>query len=474
LAAVAVPHHGAGQVRNWNFTDAFEPGSCFKVVVAGVALEEGVARPDQVFEASAEGVAQVAPGALFHDVHKQARFTFRDAVRWSSNIVMGKLGVLVGSERLYRYATALGFGSITGVTFPGESGGRLRDPSRWSSRSAPTIAIGHEVAVTPIQLALAYAAIANGGVLMRPMLVREVRDPSGATLRRFGPEASRRVFSPRTTLLLREMLTAVVDSGTARLAGLPGLKVAGKTGTAQKYDPSVRTYGRGLYLSSFVGFVPAEDPQLVGVVVIDEPRGKHYYGGEVAAPVFREIVDDLRGLPSTPLETGPTAVATPPPAPAPVIVPDLRLLPPRAAERRLTALSLRPRLAGQGPRVLAQQPAAGTAIERGSRVEVWLSAPPDSSGGTLPNLVGLAVRQALRELSVRQVPVRITGHGFVVHQFPGPGTALPLPTPCLLTCEPRPSAAAEAPLWGLLAQRLAGREPADSGDRKTRFAGVSP
>jgi hypothetical protein len=156
-------------------------------------------------------------------------------------------------------------------------------------------------------------------------------------------------------------------------------------------------------------------------------------------------------------------------------VPDLRLLPPRAAERRLTALSLHPRMAGQGPRVLAQQPAAGTAIERGSRVDVWLSAPPDSSGGGLPNLVGLAVRQALRELTVRQVPVRITGHGFVVRQFPEPGTPLPLDAPCLLTCEPRPSASAgEVPLPGLLAQRFTGREAANSGDPKTRFAGVSP
>ena len=465
LAAATVPHLGPGKARNWNFTDTFEPGSTFKVVVAGAALEEGLARPQQIFEASENGAAQVAPGTIFHDVHKEPRYTFHDAVRWSSNIVMGRLGVLVGPERLYRYATALGFGAITGVTFPGEAGGKLRSPDRWSLRSAPTIAIGHEISVTPIQLTLAYAAIANGGVIMRPMLVREIRSASGSTLRRFRPEASHRVFSPRTAEILREMLTAVVDSGTAKAARLPGLKVAGKTGTAQKYDASVRTYGKGLYLSSFAGFAPADHPQIVGVVVIDEPRGKRYYGGDVAAPVFRQIFADVRGLPHGPLESDPTRVAARPPASAPVTVPDLRLLPPRAAERTLAGLTLHGRFEGDGPRVLAQQPAAGVAVERGSLVEVWLSAPGDSSGHTLPSVVGLTVREALRELTRRQVPARIAGHGVVVRQRPEPGKALPLQRPCVLYCEPGhvrvPSAVAVSDPPALDSLALAGRVEAD-------------
>jgi len=438
LAAVTVPHQAPGKARQWNFTDTYEPGSTFKLVVASAALEEGVASPDRVYLASATGEAEVVPGVHFHDVHKAARFRFRDAVRWSSNIVMGKLGVQLGDERLYRYATALGFGSITGVSFPGEAAGRLRGPDRWSLRSAPTIAIGHEVAVTPIQLTLAYATIANGGVLMRPMLVREVRAPDGATRPELHPEAARRVFSPHTTALMREMLTAVVDSGTGRAARVPGVRIAGKTGTAQKYDAQIGTYGKGQYLSSFVGFLPAEDPQLVGVVVIDEPRGGHYYGGEVAAPVFREVVSDLRGMPGGPLETGANQIAMRPPAPAPVTVPDLRLLPRRAAERRLAGLGLRPGFSGDGPRVLAQDPVAGTAVERGSRIDVWLTAPADSSGRELPDLVGLAVREALRQLTRRQVPARIQGHGVVVRQSPLKGTPLPLSAPCLLVCEPRP------------------------------------
>src|SRR5262249_40364815 len=145
-------------------------------------------------------------------------FTFRDAVRYSSNIVMGKLALILGSERLYRYATSLGFGSVTGVDFPGETAGRLRRPERWSARPCPTTGSGHERSVTPLQLALAYAAIASGGVLMEPMLVREITDAAGRRVRSFTPRAVHRVFSEATTSTLRTMLQAVVDSGTARPA----------------------------------------------------------------------------------------------------------------------------------------------------------------------------------------------------------------------------------------------------------------
>ncbi len=436
LAAAVAPHFGPGKGRNWNFTDQFEPGSTYKIVVAGAALEEGLVRPDQVFEASATGRARVAPATVFHDVHREAHYRFRDAVRWSSNIVMGKIGGMVGAQLLYRYSTALGFGSITGVEFPGEAGGKLRSPEHWSARSAPTIAIGHEVSVTPLQLALAYAAIANGGVVMRPMLVREVRDARSGAVRRNSPEASHRVFSERTSALLREMLTAVVDSGTAKAARVPGIRIAGKTGTAQKYDAAVGTYGKGLYLSSFAGFLPADEPRLVGVVVIDEPRGRKYYGGEVAAPLFRNVVQDLRRLPHGLLGSGVIQVAARPPGPAAVTVPDVRLLPPGAAERRLADSDLHARFAGRGARVLAQAPAAGMASERGATITVWLSTPEAARGSGLPSLVGLSVREALRRLSLRQVDARIVGHGTVVRQSPAAGARLPIGGACVLYCEP--------------------------------------
>jgi hypothetical protein len=444
LASACVPHLPPGQAKNWTFTDQYEPGSTFKVVVAGATLEERLLRPGDVVAASATGAAELVPGCVIHDTHKEASYTFRDAMRHSSNIVMGKLGLKLGAERLHRYVTQLGFGSMTGIEFPGEAAGRLRPTSAWQPRSTPTISIGHEITVTPLQLALAYAAIANGGVLMEPMLVKELRSPTGRALRRWEPQASHRVFSEATTATLREFLASVVDSGTATTARIRDLHLAGKTGTAQKYDARVRGYGAGMYIASFAGLAPAEHPRLVGVVVIDEPGGSMYYGGQCAAPVFREVVLDLLRVPNTLLGPLPAPVATAPPSVAPVIAPDLRLLPAREAESRLRGYGLRARFEGDGPRVLSQRPAAGESVERGGVVVAWLATPQDSSGRRLPDLTGLTVREALRELSPRQVTASITGRGVVVRQEPPPGTPLPLSRPCRLWCE-LPDASAGRP-----------------------------
>ena len=272
------------------------------------------------------------------------------------------------------------------------------------------------------------------------------------------------------------MLQAVVDSGTATAARVPGLAIAGKTGTAQKYDPTIRTYGIGKFIASFVGFVPADDPRIVGVVVIDEPRGANHYGGQVAAPVFRQVVVDLRSLPHGPLAPDPMQIALRPPAPAPVIVPDLRLLPPRAIERKLAALGLHPVFQGSGPRALAQEPQADAAAERGSRVDVWLTPPADSGMAVLPDLTGRVVRDALRELGRREVPVQVVGRGTVVRQEPPPGVALPLSGPCVLFCEPRALLPQTAPTDGAAFGPPASvpASPASAHGARTRSGGFRP
>ena len=437
LAAACWPHLPPGQAKNWTFTDQYEPGSTFKVVVSGATLEERLARPEDRFEASTSGEAELVPGCVIHDTHNLASMTFRQAVQLSSNIVMGRLALRLGAERLHRYASALGFGSMSGVEFPGEAAGRLRPVRAWQPRSTPTIAIGHEVTVTPLQLALAYAAVANGGVLMQPVLVRSIRDADGRELRRSTPRPSHRVFSEATASTLIDMLCAVVDSGTATSARLPGLMIAGKTGTAQKYDASVGTYGRGMYVASFAGIAPADHPRVVGVVVIDEPHGAEHYGGQVAAPVFREVMLDLQRTSWPGFDPANPAVAMRPPSVPAVTAPDLRLLPAREAERRLADYGLRARFEGEGPRVLSQLPAAGEPVESGSAVIAYLAAPQDSLGRSLPDLIGLTVREAMRRLTQRAVPVRITGSGFVTRQEPAPGTPLPLSGPCRLWCSPR-------------------------------------
>jgi cell division protein FtsI/penicillin-binding protein 2 len=433
-AAACVPHLPPGKARNWTLTDQYEPGSTFKVVVAGAALEEGLARPGEYFSASETGRAEILPGVYMRDAHPHAGYTFFGAIQNSSNIVCAKLGLRLGADRLYRYARSLGFGDPTGIEFPGEVAGKLRPVEAWQARSTPTIAIGQEVAVTPLQLALCYAAIANGGVLMEPLLVRELRDASGRVVRRWSPQPSRRVFSDATTAELREMLCAVVDSGTATSAHLAGLRIAGKTGTAQKVDPNTHRYGNHMYMASFAGLAPADHPRLVGVVVIDEPEGSLYYGGQVAAPVFREVMLDLMRQPASLLGATSATIAARPPQPPAVTAPDLRLLPPREAERRLREYGLRARFEGDGPRVLSQDPAVGASVERGGSVVAYLSPPRDSLGLRLPNLVGVPVREALRQLSLRQVTVHLEGRGLVVRQDPLPGTALPLAGACRLWC----------------------------------------
>lgn len=435
LAAACVPHLPPGQAKNWTFTDQYEPGSTFKVVVAGATLEENLARTDEYFTASETGSAELFPGFRLRDSHAHAGYTFFGAIQNSSNIVCAKLGLRLGADRLYRYSTALGFGSLTGVEFPGETSGKLRPVSHWQPRSCPTISIGQEVAVTPLQLALAYAAIANGGVLMEPMLVREERAPDGRVLRRWQPQPVHRVFSEATTATLRQMLAAVVDSGTATTARLEGFTIAGKTGTAQKYDPRTGGYGAGLYMASFAGLAPAEHPRIVGVVVVDEPPRRFYYGGQVAAPVFREIVLDLMRQRDGMIGPIETLVASRPPAVPAVIAPDLRLLPPQEAQRRLRDFGLHARFEGRGPRVLSQSPAAGQPVDRGGSVTAWLSPPRDSVYARLPDLTGMPVREALRQLSVRQVSSRFSGRGLVVRQEPAPGTPLPLAGSCRLWCE---------------------------------------
>ncbi len=449
ILAMACWPHPRGALRNMIVNDQYEPGSTFKLVVLTAALEEGISRIGEVF--NAEKGSYRFGTARIRDAHAHELLTLGDAFRLSSNIVMGKLAVRVGDERLYRYATALGFGSLTGVDFPGEVPGTLRTPDRWSARSVPTIAIGQEVTCTPLQLALAYGALANGGVLMRPMLLREERDSDGRLVRRYSPQAAQRVCTERTAATMRRLMVAVVDSGTARAAAMDAFEVAGKTGTAQKYDPQAHTYGRGKYLSSFVGFAPAEGARLLGLVVIDEPHGHGYYGGEIAAPVFRKIAEDALRMPGSSLRPAITEIAARPPAPAPVLVPDLRLLPWRQACTELSVLGLRPLARGAGPRVIAQEPAAGCAVDRGSSVTLRLEAAVDSADRVLPSLLGMSAREALRELSRRLVAARVLGSGLVARQSPAPGTPLPLGSPCLLYCEPGtrlpfPAAASSASL----------------------------
>ncbi len=275
-----------GQWRNRAVTDPYEPGSTMKIVLAAAALEEGHVKPETLIYAG-NGQMPIS-GTVIHDHEKASWLTFREAIQQSSNVAAAKTAMGLGKDRMYRYLREFGFGEKTGIDLPGESVGILRKPEDWGSRTLASVAMGQEIAVTPLQLVTAVSAIANGGSLMTPFIVEHVHTTQGDNVWSRAPETRRRPIRYKTAQTLTSILENVVEQGTGRAAAILGYRVAGKTGTAQKVDPKTKTYSSTKFIGSFVGFAPVEDPRFVMLVVIDEPQVPAW-GAAVAAPVFREV-----------------------------------------------------------------------------------------------------------------------------------------------------------------------------------------
>ncbi|MGH7277221.1 MAG: penicillin-binding protein, partial [Candidatus Rokuibacteriota bacterium] len=400
---------GPDHWRNRAITDPFEPGSTFKAILAAAALEEGVVRPhDQIY---AENGSVTIARTTIRDWKKYGWLSFTEVLQNSSNVGAIKVGLALGPERYHRYMTAIGFGAHTGLGLAGESRGLLREPRKWSGLSLPTMSIGQEISVTALQMVAAFGAIANGGVLMQPRLVRATFDADGRERRRFEPTAVRRVISRETARTVTQILTRVVAEGTGQRAAIPGHEVAGKTGTAQKLDRATRRYSRKPGVLSFVGFVPADDPRLVMLVMLDEPKTERW-GSEAAAPIFAAIGGEaLRYLEVPPLDVAPVQIVTP-----------------RAGEIRLVSASP-PSLPPRAPVVPA--PVAAALADR---------TPDDAvaqTGPMMPELRGRTLREALATLAPLGVTVKVTGRGSVVAQSPLPGVPLPPSTAAVLALGPR-------------------------------------
>jgi cell division protein FtsI (penicillin-binding protein 3) len=274
--------------RNLPITENFEPGSVFKAFLLAAALEEGVVHWDELFFCH-NGSFKIGRRTI-HDHKKHGWLTLQKVIKLSSNIGASKIGFMLGAERFDDYIREFGFGTPTGIDLPGEESGIVRNPKTLSEVGLANSAFGHGISVTGIQLAAALSAIANGGTLMRPYVVDRIIDQNNRRIKSFEPEEKRRVISKETALQVTQILKQVVEEGgTGTKAAVEGYEVAGKTGTAQKIDPVSGRYVHNRYISSFMGYVPADDPALTIVVVIDEPRTGLPYGGLVAAPVFSEI-----------------------------------------------------------------------------------------------------------------------------------------------------------------------------------------
>jgi cell division protein FtsI/penicillin-binding protein 2 len=273
--------------RNRVITDIVEPGSTFKVVVVSGALNDGVVHLNDTFYCG-EGRFAYA-GHILHDAEPNGTLTVEGIITKSSNIGAAQIGIKLGADRLYNYISTFGFGERTGIPLPGEVAGILHPVKDWTKISVAQIPFGQGVAVTRLQMVMAVAAIANDGWLMRPMLVSRLDNRDGSVVQKYEPQRVRQVISDATDKeMLKALKTVASPEGTAPGAAMKDYTVAGKTGTAQKVENG--TYVHGKYVSSFIGFFPADDPQVCISIVMDEPR-EGYYGGQVCGPVFKEIAE---------------------------------------------------------------------------------------------------------------------------------------------------------------------------------------
>ncbi|MEW5758220.1 MAG: penicillin-binding transpeptidase domain-containing protein [Candidatus Omnitrophota bacterium] len=278
--------------KDYAVSSLFEPGSVFKIITASAALEEKVfSEKDRIF---CENGNYKVGNHILHDVHPYGWLNFRDVIAKSSNIGVTKIAQKLGPQIIYKYAQAFGFGKPTGIDLPGEISGMLIPVSRWSKTSIGAIPIGHEVGVTVVQLASAISVIANGGFLVRPYIVSQIQDKEGKVLKKFEPICIRQVISQDTSKRMRDILSSVVEDGTAQLAKSKEAKLAGKTGTAQKTING--KYSHSNFFATFAGFAPFDNPKISIVVIVDDPHPE-YYGGVVCAPVFKNVaLDTLRYL----------------------------------------------------------------------------------------------------------------------------------------------------------------------------------
>jgi cell division protein FtsI (penicillin-binding protein 3) len=280
------------QMKNRAIIDMMEPGSTFKIVTAAAALNEHKVRPDTTIFCE-NGIWNFG-GRPLHDHKAYADLSVQDILVKSSNIGAAKLAISIGDQKFYEYIRRFGFGDRSGIELPGEIPGVIRPPQSWSKISITRIPMGHEVGVTPLQMTLAMATIANGGKLITPRIVKSITTQDGKTITTFSPTVLRQVISPETAAQVGNALRGVVsDRGTAAAAAVPGFTISGKTGTAQKVDPK-GGYEHGKYVVSFSGYLPSEHPEFVGLVVLDDAHTKNpelNYGGLVAGPIFARIAE---------------------------------------------------------------------------------------------------------------------------------------------------------------------------------------
>ena len=402
-------------------SNVYEPGSTFKLVTAAALLQTSKVRSFDVFDAE-NGRADMGV-AVISDSHPYGHLTFREGFVFSSNIVMAKASLNLKPLEFFEFVRLFGFGAKTGIRFLGESAGSVAPVKKWSRRTQITMAFGQEIAVTPLQLANAFAAIANDGVLMKPRIVKSIIDENKEDIETFEPVRVRRVVSKDTAQRLRSFCRSVVEEGTGQRADLVYLELSGKTGTAEKACSS-GGYSENRFIASFVGFAPYENPQIVCLVMLDEPNYRNRFGGVSAAPVFSKMMAAIANsssmfdqvLTTDVLEDGSAGNGET------IIAPNFLRLERARAMAQARQLELNVLCNGNSGKVVAQDPDPGVAMGRDEVLRLYLS---EGSSRTAqhktPDLRGLPIRAAKRKAVQAGLRCSISGTGVVTSQKPAPG-----------------------------------------------------
>jgi len=369
--------YSLSELRNRVVADSFEPGSTFKVFTIAAALDAGVIKANDVYNCE-NGNYRII-NRVIHDDHPHSNLSVSEIIKYSSNIGSAKIGFKMGEEKMSAYLRNFGFGGRTGIDLPGEASGYLK--RNWYKIDLATISFGQGVSLSTVQLASALSAIANGGTLMKPYLVERILDDSGKEVQRFEPQVVRRVVSPETASKVAKMMETVTgEGGTGTKAAVDGYRVAGKTGTAQKVDPVTRTYSPTKRIGSFVGFVPADNPKLTIVVIIDEPQGIKY-GGVVAAPAFKEIAQNTLAY--------------------------LKIVPNMPIAKKEKA-----------PKTEEEDVQETEALSEGEIEDTT------NSEAVMPDFRGMSMRGVLQVMEKRSINIRLIGSGRATEQSPQPGQAI--------------------------------------------------
>ncbi len=412
--------------RNPIFTDMYEPGSSYKIFTTVAALEEGKVTPESKF---------FDPGFLIVDDRRlkcwkpggHGSQTFVEALENSCNPVFASIALRLTKEVFYKYIQAFGFGIVTGIDFPGESPGKLRPLPRIKNVELANIGFGQGLSVTPIQMAMGVSAVANGGYLLRPQLIKEIVSPEGKVKRKFQRQVIRQVISGRTSELMNKLLQSVVTNGSGNRAYLEGYRVAGKTATAQKVSPGERGYSSSKVISSFVGYAPADNPQVLTMIILDEPGTIPRYGSVIAAPVVGIVLrDTLRYLGVKPRYEPEVLEKI---ASDEVIVPNVLNMATAEAIAILKKKQIEYRMMGNGTFIFDQVPKSGAKINKKTKVLLYFDPEEqfllnENSKIVLPNLKGLSVRKANQILTEMGLKLEAKGNGVAIEQQPAPGKIL--------------------------------------------------